>query len=286
MSGFETSVSAADAGIFRQPRTASMTLRENGGIVVPATAQITLDDAPSLNVPRSSPSGSLPRIRIIPDDVRAFPSGSVVSVTVSVPAGEWTPLVSAPESVEIRRAPGVNPPSALLAVPESAVIDRGREKLVFVESMPGMFDGIAVSLGRRCGGYYPVLTGLTAGQRVATAGAFLIDAETRLNPALAAGYFGAGRSGISPSESNRQTSTAPSLSSAKTTSPIVKLSEEEQALADQQKICPVTELPLDSMGGPLPVMVAGRKVFICCAGCEARLLGDPEKYLARLAADP
>ena len=32
-----------------------------------------------------------------------------------------------------------------------------------------------------------------SGQRVAFAGAFLLDAETRLNPSLAAGYFGAGR---------------------------------------------------------------------------------------------
>jgi hypothetical protein len=31
------------------------------------------------------------------------------------------------------------------------------------------------------------------------------------------------------------------------------------------------------------VDVAGRPVFLCCAGCEARLRQDPEKYLAKLA---
>jgi hypothetical protein len=42
-------------------------------------------------------------------------------------------------------------------------------------------------------GFYPVLNGLEAGQRVAAAGSFLIDAETRLNTAAAATYSGAQR---------------------------------------------------------------------------------------------
>ena len=56
-----------------------------------------------------------------------------------------------------------------------------------------MFDGVEVVLGPRCGDSYPVVRGLEPGQRVAVAGAFLLDAETRLNPSLVAGYFGAGR---------------------------------------------------------------------------------------------
>jgi hypothetical protein len=79
-----------------------------------------------------------------------------------------------------------------LAVPTSAVIDTGERKVVFVERMAGMFDGVEVTLGRRCGDHYPVLRGLEPGEQVVTAGAFLLDAETRLNPSLAASYFGAG----------------------------------------------------------------------------------------------
>ena len=286
MSGFEAALSAADARFFSHPRTASLMLLEASGSVVTATAQITPDAPPSLNVPRSSASGSLPHLRITPDDANSFPPGSIVIATVSISATELIRSTPVPESAEIQRAMGVHPPGAFLAVPESAVIDRGSEKLVFVESMPGMFDGIAVSVGRRCGGYYPVLSGLKSGQRVATAGAFLIDAETRLNPSLAASYFGAGQTDKSVTTGDRQTSTAPQRPSPNKSSPPARLSPEDQALADHQRICPVTELPLDSMGGPLPVMVAGRKIFICCAGCESRLLGDPDKYLARLAADP
>ena len=85
------------------------------------------------------------------------------------------------------------PEGQVLAVPQSAVVDTGARKVVFVESMPGMFDGVEVVLGPRCGDVYPVVRGLEPGQQVAVAGAFLLDAETRLNPSLAAGYFGAGR---------------------------------------------------------------------------------------------
>ena len=79
----------------------------------------------------------------------------------------------------------------LLAVPAASVVDTGERTVVFVESMPGTFDAVDVKLGHRSGEYYQVLKGLAAGQRVVTAGAFLLDAETRLNPAAAAAYFGA-----------------------------------------------------------------------------------------------
>jgi Cu(I)/Ag(I) efflux system membrane fusion protein len=83
---------------------------------------------------------------------------------------------------------GLDPTSAdvVLRVPESAVIDTGSRKVVYVESGPGLFEGRAVTLGARAGESYPVLAGLTPGERVAAAGAFLIDAESRLDPATRA----------------------------------------------------------------------------------------------------
>ena len=149
-----------------------------------------------------------------------------------------------------------------LCVPESAVIDTGTRRAVFVEAMPGMFDAIEVRLGRRCGDFYPVLSGLEPGQRVATAGAVLLDAETRLNPSLAASYFGAGPRSPAP--------------------PAGPSSPDDKLLAERQKLCPVTEEPLDSMGGPVKLVVEGRVVFICCKGCEARLRAKPGEYLKKL----
>jgi len=150
-----------------------------------------------------------------------------------------------------------------LSVPAGAVIDTGERKVVFVERGPGMFDGLEVTLGRRCGDYYPVLRGLAPGDRVVTAGAFLLDAETRLNPALAAAYFGAAA---------RPTPAAP----------VGAPSSDDERLIARQKLCPVTDEPLGSMGAPVKLVVEGRTVFICCKGCERELRAGAKKYLAKV----
>jgi Cu(I)/Ag(I) efflux system membrane fusion protein len=148
--------------------------------------------------------------------------------------------------------------------------------VVFVEGMSGMFDGVEVVLGPRCGDSYPVIRGIEAGQRVATAGAFLLDAETRLNPSLAAGYFGAGRG-------ERPVAAAPRTASSNLSAAVLEgLSAEDRPLAERQKLCPVTNKPLGSMGTPARVVVSGRVVFLCCDGCEDSLKNEPAKYLARV----
>jgi len=77
------------------------------------------------------------------------------------------------------------PKGEVLSVPETAVIDTGARKIVYVEAEPGVFEGREVVLGPISDGRYPVLDGLSAGETVADQGAFLIDAENRLNPAAA-----------------------------------------------------------------------------------------------------
>ena len=62
-----------------------------------------------------------------------------------------------------------------------------------------------------------------------------------------------------------------------------ELSDADRMLAESQRICPVTKLPLGSMGTPPKVDVNGQPIFICCMGCKDRLLNDPQKYLAKLA---
>jgi multidrug efflux pump subunit AcrA (membrane-fusion protein) len=79
----------------------------------------------------------------------------------------------------------------VLAVPESAVVNTGTRRIVYREGAPGVFDMVEVELGPRAGEFFPVRSGLVAGDQVATAGAFLVDAENRLNPAASAQYFGA-----------------------------------------------------------------------------------------------
>lgn len=83
------------------------------------------------------------------------------------------------------------PRGGVLTVPEQAVIDTGSKKIVYVEREPGQFDGIAVELGPLSDGFYPVVKGLRVGDKVVAAGAFLVDADTRLNPGAAAAFVGA-----------------------------------------------------------------------------------------------
>jgi YHS domain-containing protein len=63
---------------------------------------------------------------------------------------------------------------------------------------------------------------------------------------------------------------------------LAKLSSEDRALAENQEVCPVSGQPLGSMGTPYKVTVQGREVLLCCPGCETKIKGDPEKYLAKL----
>lgn len=99
------------------------------------------------------------------------------------------------------------PQDQVLTVPQNAVIDTGSRRIVYVEREPGMFEGVEVVLGPRSGEFYPVLSGLNPGEKIAAAGAFLIDAETRLNPAAASAYFGA--TGGPQNESSTHTGHAP-----------------------------------------------------------------------------
>jgi Cu(I)/Ag(I) efflux system membrane fusion protein len=169
-----------------------------------------------------------------------------------------------------------------LAVPDSAVVDTGTRKVVYIESGPGMFDGVEVVLGPRCGEFYPVLRGLAAGQKVATAGSFLIDAETRLNPSIAASYFGAAR-GSNPVSDRGPAGSSPRRSAETPDSRVLlQLSAADQALVAKQRLCPITGQPLGSMGVPTRVLIGGRIVFLCCEGCEPELKRNPNKYLAKL----
>lgn len=65
---------------------------------------------------------------------------------------------------------------------------------------------------------------------------------------------------------------------------LAKLSPEDRAAAKKQKVCPVTDEPLGSMGTPVKVTVKDRAVFLCCDSCEDELKADPDKYLAKLDA--
>jgi Cu(I)/Ag(I) efflux system membrane fusion protein len=206
------------------------------------------------------------------------------------------------------------PQGDVLTVPELAVIDAGAKKTVYVEHEPGVFDGIEVELGPPSGGFYPVVKGLRAGDRVAARGAFLVDAETRLNPAAGAAYVGA--SGGPSAVANSSSSVAPrpakpiekpaekpadkkpakdpeaeipmtttlATASAEDLKNLEQLSPADRAAAIAQQNCPISEAALGSMGVPVKVELApGKTVYLCCKGCVAEATKEPQKTIEKLA---
>jgi Cu(I)/Ag(I) efflux system membrane fusion protein len=208
---------------------------------------------------------------------------------------------------------GANTPPQyeFLCVPERAIVDTGSKKVVYVEREPGMFEGVEVELGPRHDDYYPVTKGLKPGDKVAAAGGFLIDAETRLNPAAAATYFGAsggpqsnGRPSAPSAPSQRQGEQAPAdqgkpdsgrpkaepeprvavaAPAGEDLKNIEQLPEADRKLALAQRICPVTGAALGSMGVPVKITLRSQPVFLCCKGCMGKAKRSPDEMLKKLA---
>lgn len=263
------------------------------------------------------------RIRLILDNPQhELRPGMFARVRINTPLESIEPFKSVAGKsgrVVLTGSDGANtlPQYEFLCVPERAVVDTGSKKVVYVEREPGMFEGVEVELGPRQDDYYPVTKGLKPGDKVAAAGGFLIDAETRLNPAAAATYFGAsggpqsgGRPSAPPAPSQRPGDQAPAVPSKPVQSPagvpgqpeaereprvavaapteddlknIEQLPEADRQQAIAQRICPVTGAALGSMGVPSKITLRGQPVFLCCKGCMGKAKRNPDEMLKKLA---
>ena len=67
-----------------------------------------------------------------------------------------------------------------LAVPDDAVIDTGLRKIVYVDKGDGYFEPREVTTGLRAEKLIEILSGLKAGEKIASAANFLIDSEAKL----------------------------------------------------------------------------------------------------------
>ena len=96
-----------------------------------------------------------------------------VRLTMPNPGGQLKPQMYT--NVEIRVNLGKR-----LVIPESAVIDTGKEQVVYVDRGEGKFEPREVRLGLRTDDTVEVLQGLKAGEKVASSANFLIDSEAQL----------------------------------------------------------------------------------------------------------
>jgi len=101
-----------------------------------------------------------------------------VRMTVANPDGKFKPQMYGAITINIQLA-------ASLTVPESAVLNTGNRKIVYVDLGAGKLQQRLVTTGYSASGYSQITSGLKAAERVTTAANFLIDAETRLHGEVA-----------------------------------------------------------------------------------------------------
>lgn len=209
--------------------------------------------------------------------------GMYATVTLQVPATQLNLIP--PDAGEQQKQSYEQ--GLVLAVPERAVIDTGSRKIVYREAEPDVYEGVEVQLGPRCGVFFPVIQGLKAGDKVAAAGSFLIDAETRLTAGAGSTYFGAS-SGPQGGDRRSATTARPSMTrdeEDKVQAELAKLGLADRRLAEEQGYCPIQEVNrLGSMGTPVKVMVKGQPVFLCCSACVNKALANSQGTLDKIAA--
>jgi RND family efflux transporter MFP subunit len=124
-----------------------------------------------------------PRERIAARVVYIYPSVSQETRTTKVRyelanrGGRLKPGMFA--NVELASSAGVG-----LKVPTNAVLDSGREQIVFVAQSDGRFEPRRVTVGRRLGDEVQIVSGVKEGERIAEGATFFLDSESQLRAAL------------------------------------------------------------------------------------------------------
>lgn len=212
--------------------------------------------------------------------------GATATVTLEINPGEVPALQTAVEGDAERQerlASGL-----VLAVPESSVIATGSQTIVYRESLRGVYDGTLIVVGPRMSGpndvaFFPVIKGLAPGDRVVTSGSFLVDAETRLNPAAGSIYYGGGESNSPPSATRAIRPSMPADIDTTVAAALAKLPPADRAAAEEQKFCAVLDdSRLGSMGAPIKVEIEGQTVFVCCENCVKGAKEKPQETLKRV----
>jgi RND family efflux transporter MFP subunit len=140
---------------------ASVRLGQEAVLSLPYQSGVRLSGRVSYVYPYLSPESRTLKVRF------EFPNPELV----------LKPAMYADVTLALESAEGV-------AIPDSAVMDTGVRRVVFVESAPGTFEPREVRLGVRGDGRAQVLAGVAEGEKVVVRANFLLDSESRLRAAL------------------------------------------------------------------------------------------------------
>lgn len=157
-----------------------------------------------------------------------------------------------------------------ISVPQDSVLDSGMQKVVYVETSEGVFEARPVITGATFGSYVTISSGLKEGERIATAGNFLIDSESRLRHPVAT-----------------SASTAPAAPA-----PIMQHEMKHAAMQPERKQTspktvetltdPVCGMPLSGDQAKSSAHTEefhGKTYRFCSDNCQAKFRKDPAKYV-------
>ena len=113
-----------------------------------------------------------------------YPQVNKESRTIRVRIELANPDLALLPDMYVDAAINIGTPDAVLTVPESAVLDTGSKRAVFIDRGEGRLEPKEVQTGSRGDGYVEIRDGLADGDRVVVSANFLIDAESNLNAAL------------------------------------------------------------------------------------------------------
>ncbi len=161
-----------------------------------------------------------------------------------------------------------------LVIPATAPLLTGERAVVYVQVADAdrpTYEPRDVTLGPRAGAWFMVRKGLREGDLVVTHGNFKIDSELQIRG--------------QPSMMQPQGGRPPTHEHGEQTrdEPVAAAATQDDLDAYPLDICVVTDLSLDSMGGPVQHEHDGQVVLFCCDGCLPKFLQNPAYYLGKLA---
>jgi len=151
-----------------------------------------------------------------------------------------------------------------LTVPVDAVIDSGREQRVYVERSPGVFEPRNVQPGWRFGDRVQIVEGLSEGERVVSAGTFLVDSESRLKSVQSA-----------PKEQPQ-----PKLP------PKSSMGTAVSANTVKDAACGMTIDPAKAIAEGNSITRDGVTYYFCSDRCKRKFSEKPERYIAANPSGP
>ncbi len=254
------------------------------------------------------------KIRVdVPNPEMKLKPGMFVNATIKVPLGiegsvattyycPMHPEVTSDKPGVCEKCGGmplVEKPKGVLSISRSAVLDTGLRKIVYVEKEKSIFMAREVKTGFEAEGYVQVLDGLMEGEKVAYSGGFLIDAETKLGPGVAAQYYGAtggpAEEEVTPPHVHgRPAEKLPKKEAPPMEKGLVELPEVEKAPTTEEAILPPARMPTEGeaidpvcgmdvkMDAALRLKYEGNIYYFCSGECQTHFQSNPGLFSSRV----